>query len=196
MPGLLKVGKTQMHPDERADQLWTTGVPFPFRVEKTLEVNDLDKAERLAHQILSNARVHPAREFFEISLEAALECVTPVLSRGSIRAIDKVPKLATKISPAALMPELDRGIDHIRKHSDTTVLSKIVNETYSRMPKGERISYVLEHLPEYRWDSKKKIFLKKKIKAKSKPSKSNLTDSKASNSVLADALLDALSRNS
>ena len=71
MPGILKIGQTKGDPLNRADQLYTTGVPVPFTVEISVLTDNHEKKERIIHSLLekNHSRVNPKREFFEISVE-------------------------------------------------------------------------------------------------------------------------------
>ena len=73
-PDRLKIGRTQSHPQERAEELsQSTGVPTPFTVVWYGHTIDCVKAERLVHQSLSPFRVNPRREFFDVDLDEAIE---------------------------------------------------------------------------------------------------------------------------
>lgn len=69
MPGVVKVGKTKNHPQERADQLFTTGVPEPFSVEFAKWVKNYSQKEKQLHSLLETqyGRPSPNREFFRCS---------------------------------------------------------------------------------------------------------------------------------
>ena len=71
MPGLLKIGKTCRSARARADELYQTGVPTPFRVEYEVRAPDCDKLEADVHASLSDDRVNPDREFFRCDISAA-----------------------------------------------------------------------------------------------------------------------------
>lgn len=71
MPGLLKIGLSQKVPDQRAEELFTTGVPQPFIVEYYCIVDDCSDLEEQVHGELRHYRVHPEREFFQIDLARA-----------------------------------------------------------------------------------------------------------------------------
>lgn len=79
MPGLLKIGKTTKHPHQRIGELHTTGVPTPFEFEFSCVVADCSSSERLAHRALASFRVSLDREFFRISVKAALKKILPVI---------------------------------------------------------------------------------------------------------------------
>ena len=67
MPGLVKIGFTMLTPQVRAEQLYTTGVPYPFTVEFSKMIGCPSDREKTIHNILENqgARVNPSREFFK-----------------------------------------------------------------------------------------------------------------------------------
>lgn len=69
MPGLIKIGQTIKHPDKRAGELSTTGVPEPFVVVGFWRVSkkNLNGIERGIHRHLSEFRQHSNREFFKLS---------------------------------------------------------------------------------------------------------------------------------
>lgn len=68
MPGLVKVGRTNRKPSERAQELsGSTGVPTPFLVVYEVLVSDCNEAEKYIHTVLSNRgyRLSENREFFK-----------------------------------------------------------------------------------------------------------------------------------
>jgi len=73
MPGLLKIGQTKNSPATRSDQLFTSGVPTPFKIEFAKSVENYDKKEKIIHSLLEkfSVRVNPKREFFEINVDDA-----------------------------------------------------------------------------------------------------------------------------
>jgi T5orf172 domain len=68
MPGILKVGST-IDPEITCKQLYTTGVPLPFKIEFAKYVKDYVKKEKTIHKILEQFtdRVNSSREFFKCS---------------------------------------------------------------------------------------------------------------------------------
>lgn len=72
MPGLVKIGMTSKHPSKRLKELYTTGVPYPFKLRYEQRVKDPRNTEQLLHQLLSNHRVTRKREFFEIDPDSAI----------------------------------------------------------------------------------------------------------------------------
>lgn len=66
MPDLIKIGLTTDSVETRMTQLSShSGVPFPFECYFAAEVEDCVKLEKLLHQLFSEARVNPKREFFK-----------------------------------------------------------------------------------------------------------------------------------
>ena len=81
IPNLLKIGMTTRTPEERAKELFTTGVATPFNVEFSREVNNPVGKEKDIHKILDNYRV-PSREFFDISVDEAKRVIDTYLSEN------------------------------------------------------------------------------------------------------------------
>jgi len=69
IPGLLKVGMTERTPEIRARELFTTGVPTPFKIEFAKKVLNPLQKEKTIHKLLLKKRTNPNREFFSVSLE-------------------------------------------------------------------------------------------------------------------------------
>lgn len=75
MPGLLKIGFTTKVPTERAAELNTTGVPSPFEVEYYCLIDEPAALEAAMHRDLASSRYTGEREFFCLSLAAAIQAV-------------------------------------------------------------------------------------------------------------------------
>jgi hypothetical protein len=75
MPGIVKVGRTSLLPEDRARDLYTTGVPRPFKVMYRSATSRLDAVERRAHESLEGSRINAGREFFRVSVQEAVEAV-------------------------------------------------------------------------------------------------------------------------
>lgn len=78
MPGLVKVGMSARNPALRAkdDDLTSTGVPTPFEVQYSALFDDMRKAEKLAHQKLSE--YHYNKEFFKTDIATAIYVIESV----------------------------------------------------------------------------------------------------------------------
>lgn len=77
MPGLVKIGLTTDSVESRITQLSAhTGVPLPFECYFAAEVNDCAKLEKTLHQLFSEARVNPKREFFKVDPEKVVLAIS------------------------------------------------------------------------------------------------------------------------
>lgn len=66
MPGLIKIGCTTKSPEERANELYTTGVPMAFELEgRYISCENHEAIEGAMHSRLAKHRVNDNREFFE-----------------------------------------------------------------------------------------------------------------------------------
>ena len=64
MPGLVKIGKTTRSVEQRALELYQTGVPEPFIIASQVATPDCGGMEAEAHAYFQSCRVSPSREFF------------------------------------------------------------------------------------------------------------------------------------
>ena len=92
MPGFVKIGMTSRdNVQTRMDELYTTGVPFPFNCVIAVEVENGDGLEKALHAAFEPHRRNRSREFFEMKssqVEALLKIwpdardVTPQIKRS------------------------------------------------------------------------------------------------------------------
>ena len=73
---MLKIGWTRGHPQKRADELYTSGIPTPFIVEFIIITPEGCKCEKIIHDHLNTYRASSNREFFKISLKKLTEILT------------------------------------------------------------------------------------------------------------------------
>lgn len=77
MSGLVKVGLTTDSVESRISQLSAhSGVPLPFECYFAAEVKDCAKLEKTLHQLFSEGRVNPKREFFKIDPEKVVLAIS------------------------------------------------------------------------------------------------------------------------
>ena len=84
---LLKIGKTERTPEERAKELsGSTSTPFPFRVEHyyCIPKELLNQTELNIHRQLKKVGKHASKEFFRLSIEEAKAHIEDVLKRMGI----------------------------------------------------------------------------------------------------------------
>ncbi len=73
MPGLVKIGFTaDEDANRRIGQLYTTGVPVPFKLEFACRVPNAKEVENALHLAFGPNRINQNREFFKIEPEQAI----------------------------------------------------------------------------------------------------------------------------
>ena len=78
-PGLVKIGYTKVHPNDRAEQLSrATGVATKYKVEYAFKCYDGENLEKEVHNCLSAYRVNPKREFFEVPVSEAIKIIDEI----------------------------------------------------------------------------------------------------------------------
>lgn len=75
IPGVLKIGQSAKDPNQRASELRTTGVPYPFEVVYFGLFKDFQQLERAVHAHLATYRRTNDREFFSLSVEEAVSAI-------------------------------------------------------------------------------------------------------------------------
>ena len=84
MPGLVKIGKTEREPEDRAKELsGETGIPTPFLVAYAEWFKDCSAAEDYVHALLEQKgfRVAQNREFFSAPVKAAIQAIVKAKER-------------------------------------------------------------------------------------------------------------------
>ena len=71
----IKIGISSNDPTQRKKELYSTGVPEPFKIEYYALVEDYENIEKVVHQELTNKRPNKNREFFNCSIEDAVLCI-------------------------------------------------------------------------------------------------------------------------
>lgn len=104
MPGLLKIGKTTRSPQERASELFVTGVPEPFTLEHAVLSPDCGWLEAKMHNLFRRERVDQGREFFRVAVEDARDAAETFL-------FEQVEALVAEFIPDQLLVEADLFID-------------------------------------------------------------------------------------
>jgi hypothetical protein len=70
MPGLVKIGCTSGSVEERIKTLSSdTGVPLAFECHFAAKVENMKAKEKTLHQLFSDQRINPKREFFRVAPE-------------------------------------------------------------------------------------------------------------------------------
>jgi len=87
---LLKIGQTIRSPEERAREISNaTGVPSPYEVAYYIQVPRCVEAEALIHESLKDYRHSDNREFFNISINKAID----IIEKVALKLVeDEIPK--------------------------------------------------------------------------------------------------------
>ena len=140
-PNLVKIGiTTRDQVSVRMAELYTTGVPLPFKCVFAGKVDDPKKIETALHHAFTNTRVNPSREFFDIDESQAIailkllvnEEVTPIVS-DELEKVDEVSKNASKKYSRSKRPpqnfvEMGINIGEYISTADGLISCKIAEE--------------------------------------------------------------------
>ena len=140
-PNLVKIGiTTRDQVSIRMAELYTTGVPLPFKCVFAGKVDDPKKVESALHHAFTNTRVNPSREFFDIDESQAIailrllisEEVTPIVS-DELEKVDEVSKNASKEYAKSKRPkqnfvEMGIKLGEVISTADGLITCKIAEE--------------------------------------------------------------------
>ena len=105
MPGIVKIGLTTDSIESRLGSLNShSGVPLPFECHFAAEVDSCARIERILHQLFSEQRINPRREFFRVDPEK----VVLAISIGSFTDITPGGVIAEPEDREALEKEKSR----------------------------------------------------------------------------------------
>ena len=100
MPNLVKIGRTnQEEASSRIAQLYTTGVPVPFKLEYACRVTNSEEVEKALHVAFGPNRINPRREFFSISPEQAIAVLRLLHTEDATKAVSEQP---TELDPQSV----------------------------------------------------------------------------------------------
>ena len=133
MPGLLKIGRTEDLATRVSSLNSASGVPLPFECYFAAEVEDCVKLEKILHQLFSENRINPKREFFRVEPERVILAisigkfneVTPGLAQVDKEeqvALDKVKSRRPRIKLEALGIKTGEIITFSRDESITATV--------------------------------------------------------------------------
>jgi len=147
MPGLVKIGKTTQHSvDSRISQLYTTGVPYPFKCEYAVEVMDCHLVEKSLHIAFRNNRVNPNREFFDIHADQVI-AILKLLDCGGKDVTDEFEA------------EIENNTDKIDLKSAEIAASKRPNMNFHEMGinVGDELTFIDDTAQKVRVINSKKV---------------------------------------
>ncbi len=96
MPGIVKVGYTERHPNERVREFNRTGVPYGYVVEYAIQVAEPYQLEQDAHCTLSSCRA--GKEWFKCTVAHATS-VIQMHARLLLREIIKGQEVQGRMPP-------------------------------------------------------------------------------------------------
>lgn len=109
MPGLVKIGQTSAEDAAiRIGQLYTTGVPFPFKLEFAAKVSNPEEVERALHVAFAPHRPNPKREFFQIEPDQAIAILKLLHTEEVTTELSQAPD-GTLTTPDVTAAEVDAG---------------------------------------------------------------------------------------
>lgn len=151
MPGIVKVGQTSLLPEDRAADLYTTGVPLPFEVAYRIATSRPKALERAVHQYFHTQRVNHGREFFRVPVEEAIEAVRWAAietsgieswkssERHSLRSGDRLAltlqagQMFAVVAYPTVLSTRSEPIDFWQAHSDGDLLEIVVTDSASHV---------------------------------------------------------------
>jgi hypothetical protein len=138
---MLKIGWTREHPNIRANDLHTSGVPTPFIVEFVIITPEGSKVEKIIHNYIKTYRVNSNREFFKISKEELtrilvndlmfeLTSITEISAPINIKKNNNKKVNEIKILYEQVKKEADDFFGEFKKEKSKLVIKEINNKKY------------------------------------------------------------------
>ena len=131
----VKIGKSSRPVDVRSNELDNTAVPLPFEIYATLKTSKYNAVERKIHKeidLLTDLRIRPNREFFNVKPQVALEIL-----KGISEILDDAELEETFLIKTQNCSEIERT-DH-KKHYDKE------KKTVNNMKIGEYVQYCIKN---------------------------------------------------
>lgn len=111
MPGIFKIGMTTSTPEVRAKEVSQgTGVPMPYAVEHAYHSNNPKEDEAAIHELLTEYRMNPNREFFMCDMEIITDAFE---GHGLVERDMSVECLADKFNVIALNKKKTLNLFHL-----------------------------------------------------------------------------------
>ena len=141
MPGLVKIGRTEDLSSRIAGLNSSTGVPLPFECYFAAEVKDCAKLEKILHQLFSENRINPQREFFKVEPERVILAISigqfkevlpglPEVDKDEKVALDKTRSRRPRIKLEALGIKPGDTLTFSRDETITAIVSEESNIIY------------------------------------------------------------------
>ncbi len=139
MTGIVKIGKTTRETiGDRMRELYSTGVPVPFKCEFACKVTDTTKVEEALHLAFNPYRINPNREFFTIEPEQAI-VILKLLEKPDVTSI--------------VTSEVNQKINESTTESDKKAGDKLerqkrppLNFIEMGIPIGSKLKYIKDNI--------------------------------------------------
>ena len=118
-PDVLKVGWTRNNPAYRANQLYTTGLPTPFKIEFLILTYQGRALEGRIHEYLTRFRISGSREFFNIPLSELRDILINKFSLKLVQLSDIIDQL----------PEIDKIHKHKKRQESFVPITNSYSES-------------------------------------------------------------------
>jgi hypothetical protein len=115
---MLKIGWTREHPNIRANDLHTSGIPTPFIVEFVIITPEGSKLEKQIHNHIKSHRVNSNREFFKISKDELSEKLINDLMLELTPITDINTPINTKKTYHKKVNEIKSLYEELKKETD------------------------------------------------------------------------------
>lgn len=134
---MLKIGKTNRSPEERAIELSkSTNMPTPFIVAYEELVSDCSLVEKLIHEELQakGLRINDSREFFSIPLKEAIRLTASIAAhvRDSSPALIEPTEAIDNDDSSSALHYLNKGISAFTGTEDTLQDYRVARECFER----------------------------------------------------------------
>lgn len=115
---MIKIGMSLYNPKQRRIDLYTTGVPLPFKLEYYAFVKNYEEVEKKVHSRLHKYRVSESREFFNCSIDFAIENIkeiAEVINQLNHHEYAKQRKIEERRTDTLLKKQRKETMDRIQK---------------------------------------------------------------------------------
>jgi len=149
--GLLKIGYSERDVKTRINELFSTGVPTPFKIEFACYVDAADEVESRTHSKLIDHRI-PNREFFQIAIDTAIDTVRQVMSEMNLPSLleeGEYQAVGTKSEAVKysgkFRQDIDVAVKFIAEALPTKVkeLRNFLSSTNALIPNDQQLNQIL-----------------------------------------------------
>ena len=154
IPNLVKIGKTTRTPEERAQELKSTGVPGTWIPQYSVFTPQCDVLERAVHGELQSFRISSEREFFQVSVEEAQKKLDEIASLlvSNFRGWPDLALVKSNIEQEVVVIRSER-----RRRLEEEAKRKEVLALEAEIDRRKRIEDESKRLENYKLDELKRL---------------------------------------